>query len=315
MRLTSTTVRDQLPIDYRLGNYRIERFLRPGVYHAVHSVLPRRVVLKVGDASMLREAVILEALHHPGIVRVFECGVIAAEPRQAWFARELADGPTLASILAPGAIDRVDATRLLRDLAEVIDHAHRRGVIHGGLRPSRIVMCSHKLRGFPLCLVDWSDARAHDALPAPYIAAPDSWHYASPELACGDPIDDRVDVFALGVIAYQLLTGTLPFAQRAVTHDDTQHVPTEVHCPDVPRELTTLVDQMLAYDQWDRPSSAEIHAALVELVELVATPAPLPSLVHRIRKPRWTPGYVPAQDDRLTPPPVLDDRAPTVDES
>jgi len=291
----------------RLGNYRLERVVSSDavatIYHAVHTLLPRRAVIKVVDAaSMLREAIILEALHHPGIVKVYESGLVTTplgDAKQAWFARELADGPSLASQLAPGSLDRVDVARLLRDLAEVMEHAHRRGVIHAGLRPSRIVMCAAKHRGFPLCITDWSDARAHDATTSSFTPSHDAWHYASPELACGDAIDDRVDVYAVGVIAYQLLTGTLPFAQRAVAAEggEAQHVPTEVHCPDVPRELTQLVDQMLAYEKWDRPSMAEVHTTLVELVELMATPITptrtvMPSLVQRIRKPRWTPGYV-----------------------
>ncbi len=285
-----------LQLGQRLGNYRIDRphATVSGVYHAVHQLLPRRALIKVLDAlpaiaiSSLREACILEALHHPGIVRVYESGLLP--DRRPWFACEEVEGPSIANVLAPGALDRIDAIALLRDLAEVLEHAHRRGAIHCGLRPSRIVLTG-RARGFPLCITDWSDARTHDAAPAPYQPTVASWHYTSPELACGDAIDDRVDIYALGVIAYQLLTGVLPFAGRVATREDgeQQHMPTEVHCPDVPRELTQLVDQMLAYDQWDRPSSAETHAELSWLVETMATPVPRTTGVVRIRRPRWTP--------------------------
>jgi serine/threonine protein kinase len=98
-------------------------------------------------------------------------------------------------------------------------------------------------------------------------------------------------VFALGVIAYQLLTGKLPFDSGilAVVDDGTmQHVPTEILAPDLAPELARLVDSMLAYDRWDRPSASEVHAELAWLSGVLATPVrkrqPL-----RIRRPRWTP--------------------------
>lgn len=102
--------------------------------------------------------------------------------------------------------------------------------------------------------------------------------FTAPELLAGDTIDDRADVYALGVAAYRALTGELPRAQP---------VPTEVHCPEVPRELSALIDQMLAFERWDRPSAAEVRAELGWLATSLAT-SKAPDVV-RIRKPRWTP--------------------------
>ena len=139
---------------------------------------------------------------------------------------------------------------MIRDVAEVLAYAHQRGVIHGGITPDRLVVAGRD-RGFPMCITDWSAARAHDA---EAIAVGDPTPFTAPELVAGDTIDDRADVFALGVVAYRALTGEL--SERA------KPVPTEVHCPEVPRELTRLVDQMLAPDRWDRPSAAEVRAEL-----------------------------------------------------
>jgi serine/threonine protein kinase len=290
----------------RIGLYVIDSELATdatGVtYRAVHQVLPRRAVVKVMHAAsvyppvikqplavhVLREACILEAVHHPGVVRLYESGLLA--DRRPWFARELVEGATVQSVLSPGSIERIDAIVLLRDVADVLQHAYRRGIIHCGLRPDRIVL-SGRSRGYPICITEWADARAHDAAPhGPYAPSPASWHYTSPELACGDPLDDRTDVFSLGVIAYQLFTGTLPF-DDGIGHDS-QLVPAEVHCPDVPRELTGLVDSMLAYDRWDRPSMAEVHGDLAWLAEVLATPVASPPQIVRIRRPRWTPNVV-----------------------
>ena len=293
-----TAATNRLEAGDRIGNYRIEceasRDARLVAYRAVHVVLPRRAIVKLmhGPSDqplivhMLREACMLDALDHPGIVRIYDAGLYEGRP---WFAAELADGPTIQS-LAPGAIERVEALALLRDLAEVLEHASRRGVVHCGLRPDRVVMTDHS-RGYPICITDWCDARAHDADPQ----RPAASRYTSPELASGDPIDDRTDVFAVGVIAYEMLTGRVPFGGGvcAVVDDGTpQHVPTEVHCPDVPPELTKLVDSMLAYDRWDRPSIAEVFAELSWLADVPTTPIvsrPRAAGSVRIRRPRWTP--------------------------
>ena len=289
----------------RIGEYRIERQLGKGrscvELVGAHLVLPRRAVLKVMVPSarpdavgVLREACLLEALHHPGVVRVYEAGLLP--DKRPWFARELVEGPTIASSLAPGAIDRIDVIALLRDVAEVLAHAHGRGVIHANVRPDRIVMTG-RTREFPICITDWSDARTHDATSLPAISSVASWFYTAPEVAMssgpGDALDDRADVFSLGVIAYRLLTGRLPFDGPVARTTDgvAQHVPTEVHCPEAPRELTTMVDQMLAFDRWDRPSASEVFADLSWLAHVISMPAASASGLVRIRQPRWTPAF------------------------
>ena len=286
----------------RIGEYRIvgeiARTPQAVSYDAVHLVLPRRALVKVMVApteklaiKALREPFFMETLQHPGVARVYESALLP--DRRPWFARELVEGSTLAMRLGIGSVDRHEIIVLLRDVAEVLAHAHQRGVIHCGLRPNRITLTGNA-RGYPVCIADWSDARAHDAAPVPYVPTPGGWPYAAPEQVAGDRVDDRADVFALGVIAYQLLTGALPFDHGAVSMRDAaiQHVPTEVRCPDAPRELTGLVDQMLALDRWDRPSCAEVRADLTWLVEALATS------VLRLRKPRWTPQvtFTPPED-------------------
>jgi eukaryotic-like serine/threonine-protein kinase len=284
----------------RIGNYRIERVLGQGglccAYEAVHLVLPRRAVLRVMDVEafdpaavhMLREAYILEALQHPGVVRVYESGLLP--DRRPWSAREHVQGPALGSVLGPGArvLDRADAAVLLRDIASVLEHAHERGVILCGLRPSRLVLTG-RTRGAAVCFTDWSSARAHDAAPERFAGPAEARPFAAPELVAGAPIDERSDVFSLGVLAYRVLTGSVPFEDRAVaTAPDgaTFHVPTALRCPDVPRELAELVDQMLAHAPVERPSSVEAHDALAGIAEELARAAPV---MPRIRRPRWTP--------------------------
>ena len=277
----------------RIGEYRIDRLVTRTAtcieYLAEHLVLPRRAVLKVlapnvAPLPVLREACMLEALHHPGVVRVYESGLLP--DRRPWFARELIEGTTIATAFARDAIERVDVVALLRDLGDVLAHAHFRGIVHANLRPDKIMLAGRH-HGFPVCITDWSDARTHDSTAAPSPPSVASVYYTAPEVASGDSIDDRADVFSLGVIAYRLLTRVLPFDGRLAmtTEGIPQHLPTALRCPDSPRELTTMVDQMLAYDRFDRPSASEVHADLTWLAEVMAAPA----RGLRIRRPRWTP--------------------------
>jgi len=311
----------------RIGNYRLVdergRDASGVVHEARHIVLPRRAIVKVMDVSearplalqLLREACILEALEHPGIVRVYESGLLA--DRRPWFAHELVEGATVEDLLANGPIKPSHAAVLLRDIADVLEHAHRRGIVHCGLRPDGIVITG-RTRGFPLCIADWSDARTHDTTsrgPIPALR-----EYVAPELVVGgaaspgragarstpgggaQSIDDRVDVYSLGVIAYQALTGVLPFEGKTTALDATgavQHVPTTVRCPDAPPELGALIDQMLASDRWDRPSSSEVHAELIELAQELAEPPPVSAVPGgiRMRMPRWTPSIPMSETD------------------
>jgi serine/threonine-protein kinase len=232
-----------------VGNYRIEHAVGGGLYEATHAVLPRRALIKtVPDAlhwvkplrlTVLREACILEALQHPGIPRLYETGRLA--DGRPWFAYEDVDGTPLDEA---GPLTLPTLIALLRDVAEILEHAHRRGIIHAGLRPDRIVLTD---RAFPVCLDDWSSARTHDAgVPVPTVSGPG--HYAAPELSSRDPIDDRADVFALGTIAKERLP------------------------PTTPALIARLVDQMVSPDRWDRPSITEVRDALAAIP--VAIPRP-----------------------------------------
>ncbi len=262
----------------RIGDYRIESELpRVGAasrYLVTHVLLPRRAVVRVAPrtaaVALMREACILEALHHPGVPRVFECGMLPDQ--RSWVAIEHVIGTTVAQETAPVAIG--DAVAVLRDVAAILDHAHRRGVTHGGVRDEAIVR-GDGTRGFPLCLLEWGAARL-DAEPA-------------------------ADIAALGVVVYEALTGappTLPLARR---------------CPSAPGKLAALIDHMLAHDPAGRPGAAEVAAEAERIADLLDGPAEdAPADVEEVElvvdlsrepppppaRPRWTPAFeVPQRSD------------------
>ena len=277
-----------------MGNYEIDREIGPGLFEATHRVLPRRALVKIARGAtavqLMREACILEALQHQGVVRVFESGVTS--DKRPWLALELVGGETLDTILERGPLAPVEIVRLVGGLAEILEHAHRRGVIHRGLRPDRVA-----LTGRRICIADWSDARTHDASSQiPHLPQPGTRAYLAPEVVRGDATDDRADVFALGAIAYQALTGVLPPLGIY------PYIPVAQRCGHaLPLELTALVDQMLSPDRFDRPTASEVRTELASLAGLLPETVVAEHLVLvdtdgipetrlvRIRKPRWTP--------------------------
>jgi eukaryotic-like serine/threonine-protein kinase len=319
--MSRTRSQDRFVAGARIGNYRIGRELGSSpayaTYEAAHVVLPRLAIVKVMHArvatlqpfavQMLREACILEALRHAGVPAVYESGLLA--DKRPWLALERVDGDPLIARLADGLLAPIEVAAIVRDVASVLAHAHRRGVIHGSLKPEQIMLTAGH-RDFPVCVVDWSDARPHDAIaPMPHIPMPGSRTFVAPELARGDQVDDRADVYALGVIAYQAMTGALPY-------DGAIYISANERCPHAPRELCTVIDQMLALDRFDRPSSAEVRDELAWPVEsrvetdrdvpIEDIELPEPASLPRIRKPRWTPAvvsgdFVPGGDEATLP--------------
>lgn len=242
-----------LPAGARVGDYVIEGPLATRgnghLYAAVHLVLPRRATIKVlpGEQSvsptlamgLLREACIIDALDHPGIPRLYECGVLA--DRRPWIASEQIEGTSLATTLARGSISVAEITTIVRDIADILDHAHRRGLVHRNVVPAAILRPEPERR-FPLCLVDWSGARAHDSTsPIPMFPPATSRTYLAPEQLAGQATDGRADVFALGTIARELL--------RCASLGST------------PPVLVSLVQDMIDPAPSNRPTSHQVHDA------------------------------------------------------
>ena len=198
----------------RIGDYRIERELTASAYEGVHLVLPRRAAVEVARADnkvqLLRQACILEALSHPGVPRIYECGVLP--DKRPWVATELIDGTPL-SDHTPIAI--TDLALVVRSVGDILAHAHARGVVHHRLSEAVVLLTPARLS--PVTVRGWGDVVARDSSLA---AEPSS------------------DIRALGAIAYRTLTGSVL----------TPGASAQMLCPEAPAELTKLIDDMLATD-------------------------------------------------------------------
>jgi len=210
------------------GQYRILRVIGEGgmgvVYEAEQAIPRRSVALKAirspfASRQMLRrfeqEAHILGRLHNPGIAQIYEAGAAAPERGEhAFFAMELVDGLPLTEHAERHALDVRARIELLIRVCDAVQHAHQRGVIHRDLKPSNILVDAS---GQPKIL-DFGVARLDEADPVESAQRTRAGQlvgtlpYMSPEQVSGDAseVDTRSDVYALGVLLFELLTGKLP---------------------------------------------------------------------------------------------------------
>lgn len=213
-----------------VGQYRILEVIGEGgmgvVYRAEQSKPQRHVALKVmrpGFASpetlarFAQESELLGRLQHPGIAQVYEAGTAdAGSGPQPYFAMELVDGVSLTDFADQERLSTRARLELMAKVCDALEHAHQKGVIHRDLKPGNILVTADgqpKILDFGIARATESDQRAaprRTGLGVVIGTVP----YMSPEQVVGDPreLDTRSDVYALGVILFELLSGHLPYA-------------------------------------------------------------------------------------------------------
>ena len=264
-----TSISEQSVLNDR---YRLDEKLGTGgmgtVYRAHDATLDRDVAVKMvssvdldtqGQARLLQEAQAIAKLNHPNIVSVYDAGQI--DGNQPYIVMELVSGKTLYES-PPDNLEGIISVGSQVSLA--LDHAHSQGIVHRDLEPENVLI----EEGGTAKLMDFGIARSVATRMTSEGQIVGTVFYLAPELALGQEFDGRADLYALGVMLYELTTGDLPFAADDPLAVISQHlhasvVPPKAKIPELPPLVDTLIVQLMSKNPEDRPASAaDVHEYL-----------------------------------------------------
>jgi non-specific serine/threonine protein kinase/serine/threonine-protein kinase len=283
----------------RIGSYVIQREIASGgmgtVYEALQENPRRPVAVKVikeplaSDSAVERlefEAQILARLRHPGIAQIYEAGSFEDHGSLVpFFAMEyIPNARSITYYAQDRHLDHRQRLELFLQLCDAVHHGHQRGIVHRDLKPSNILVdSSGRVR-----VIDFGVARTFDSdtkragVHTEYGKLVGSVLYMSPEQFDADPhdIDTRSDVYALGVVLYELLSGSLPYPPDASSVFDIAHEvrhgelqPLSSRGPELRGDLEAIVHKALEKDRQNRYQSA--HGLALDIKRYPATRSPL----------------------------------------
>jgi serine/threonine-protein kinase len=301
-------VEEPTPEPARIGPYRLARRLGQGgmgeVFLAWDERLGRRVALKRirredptarERERFRREASAAARLSHPAVVQIYD---LVEDPTGDVLVFEYVEGRTLRELLIEGLPSLDLAMRLAREIAEGLAAAHAVGLVHRDLKAENVMVTPDghaKILDFGIAKATGLGLDAETLTGHGVVLG--TFHTMSPEQARGGEIDSRSDLFSLGVLLYELLTGRSPFRgrdsldtlQRLAAH---QPPPVRELRPEIPQPLSDLVDRLMAKLPEERPSTAtEVAYALLDRTEAIretpATGEELPTVASAVPlKPR-----------------------------
>ncbi len=282
------------------GKYRIDGFLKKGgmgaVYRGTHLMLGKSVAIKVIKPELVtsddtvqrfqREARAASHLSHPNIVTIHDLD--QAEGGTLYIAMELLDGKSLKQVvMEQGALEPDRAIRIAKAIAGALALAHRNNVIHRDLKPQNIMMTRDSNGGEKPILLDFGIAKTFES-DQPAITSTGmvlgTPQYMAPEQAAGKPVDGRSDLYALGIILYEMLVGQVPFDDPSIPAVLVKHLnelpkPPSTLRSGIPPSLEQIVLRCLDKVPEKRFASAEeLLAALSAVEETVVAPKSNPTV-------------------------------------
>jgi serine/threonine-protein kinase len=279
-------VSGDLAVGTVVGEYRIDKVLGRGgmgtVYAGVQPVIEKQVAIKLlnaqfsADEALVRrfvdEARAVNRIRHANIIDIFSFGQLPAPDFRQYFVMEYLEGKTLGERMEKGDLSGDDMPAFLTQICDALDAAHGENIVHRDLKPENVWIVTPK-RGKPFVkLLDFGIAKLLSAgersttQTGMVMGTP---HYMSPEQCHGKAVDHRTDIYAMGVMLYQLYSGRLPFQGETFAEIlakqivDTPEPPSK-HAQ-IPAELDKLIMKCLAKDPAQRPQSAK------ELGQLLAS--------------------------------------------
>ncbi len=267
--------------------------------HVVVKVLPYELAASVSVDRFKREIMLSAALQHPHIVPVLSAGETDGLP---FFIMPFVEGESLRARLARGPLSVREAVSILKDVARALVYAHGRGIIHRDIKPDNILLSAGSATvtdfGVAKALSASREGASRDAnrtgtitLVGTSIGTP---AYMAPEQAAGDPLTDhRADLYALGIVGYEMLVGTPPFHGRApqqllAAQLTEQPSPIGHRRYDVPEALASLIMRLLEKDPAQRPrTAAEVARALEDPSVVSGTFASAPAPPGKPKRVLW----------------------------
>lgn len=253
--------------DHAIGRYKYMDKIGSGGMGVVYKVTDLKTdevlamkVLREGLSSsgkaidrFFREARIAATLHHPNIVNIYDYNISNVHG-QSYIAMEFVDGPTLREIIEEKFKDTIDITledvvqafEWMIQLCDALDATHRKGIIHRDIKPDNIMIAP----GDVVKITDFGIVHIEEATFTPTGALIGTPRYMSPEQVRGGRIDSRSDIYAVGIILYELLIGSPPFISGDISYQQVNVIPTRPReiCPQIPEEVDDVIMKCLAKD-------------------------------------------------------------------
>ena len=266
--------------DQLLGPYRLINRVGAGgmgeVWRAEDSRLGRVVAIKVLPPSFVadaeatsrlkREARTAAQLYHPSIATIHS---IEQDGDHIFIVEEFVEGDSLTKVIKRGGLAEAEICRIARAVADALDEAHAKGIVHRDIKPDNIIVAGNRVK-----VLDFGIAKqvgAPGASPETFVTQQGmilgTVHYMSPEQALGKTFDGRTDVFSLGVVLYEMATGRKPFEGETITETMTQIIrdePADAAAvnPGVSPGLKAIIDRSLRKNPGERYTAAELVTAL-----------------------------------------------------
>ncbi len=267
---------------YPIGNWMIEEFIAAGNWGIVYRVTQKGgdgrsfalKILKLLDPSQevrqrfIQEARTMARLTHPGIVKVYDAGVIS---EMLWFVMDYLEGPNLKEVFDDsGALSLKESLRVLKRLCSAVSYAHSESILHRDLKPDNVIMAD----GTRPVLTDFGLAKdvgssLNLTQEGQRIGTP---LYMAPELLLdSDKANARSEVYSLGAILYQCLTGKVPFQAKSMFElvdkiEEGKMPSLSKACPKAPKKLEKLIKRVLHKDPAKRPATVKELAAEIAAI-------------------------------------------------
>lgn len=237
------------------------------VYLAMDTILNREVAIKIlrGELSsdpvtllrFTREANAASKLNHPNVVQVYDVGEV---DNRHYIVMEYVRGRTLKQLIQiRGALHKEEAVGIMKQLVSAIAHAHAKDIIHRDIKPQNILVKDDGT----VKITDFGIALAHNAVQLTQSdSVLGSAHYLAPETTRGEPATNQIDIYSLGIVFYELLTGTVPFSGDNPVSIAMKHLSDEIPSvrefnPSLPQSIENIIIKATAKNRLNRYKSAD----------------------------------------------------------